>query len=191
MPTGIVKVFHPTKGYGFIRRDAGGEDVFIHISAVREAGRRDLRKGRKVSFEIFDNQGKPAAKNVRIEGAPEESSKELISKELISKEPISDETANETRYLMKWKSKSNAKEEQRKPIARAVLEEQLTEAVRTSHAEFEAFAGVIVERVDPVPQGSANWAIRGIKFGGANRDRSSSVLSHCVEEAQREFELSE
>jgi CspA family cold shock protein len=183
MPTGIVKIFHPTKGYGFIRPDSGGQDVFIHISTVLAAGLRDLRKGQKVSFEIFDNQGKPAAKNVRTDGAPGELSKEPISKELIS-----DETANGTRYLMK---KSKIKKEQRKPIARAVLEAQLTEAVKTSHAEFEAFVGVIVERVDPVPPGGANWAVRGVKFGGANRDRSSSVLSHCVEEAQREFELSD
>jgi hypothetical protein len=69
------------------------------------------------------------------------------------------------------------------------LEQQLTEAVRTSHAEFEGFVGLIIERVAAAPPGSVNWAVRGVKYGRANRDRSSAVLSHCVEEAQQEFEV--
>ena len=67
MTTGIVKSFNPAKGYGFIKTDTGGAEVFVHLSAVREAGLADLRKGQKVSFEIFDNQGKAAAKNLHTE----------------------------------------------------------------------------------------------------------------------------
>ena len=75
MATGTVKSFNPAKGYGFIKRDAVGADVFVHLSAVREAGLAELRKGQKISFEIFDNQGKAAAKDLRIgraiEGEPD------------------------------------------------------------------------------------------------------------------------
>ena len=62
MATGTVKSFNPAKGYGFIKTDTGGVEVFVHLSAIREAGLADLRKGQKISFEIFDNQGKAAAK---------------------------------------------------------------------------------------------------------------------------------
>jgi CspA family cold shock protein len=62
MATGTVKSFSPAKGYGFIKTDTGGVEVFVHLSAIREAGLADLRKGQKISFEIFDNQGKAAAK---------------------------------------------------------------------------------------------------------------------------------
>ena len=73
MTTGTVKSFNPSRGYGFIKTE-GGADVFVHLSAVRTAGFRDLRKGQKVSFEIFDNQGKAAAKNLHIDRAMEDES---------------------------------------------------------------------------------------------------------------------
>jgi hypothetical protein len=88
--------------------------------------------------------------------------------------------------------KSQTKPEtQRKQVARADLEQTLTEAVRTSHPEFETFVGVIVEWTTPTSRGSANWAIRGVRYGKTNRDRSGAVLAHCVEEAQQAFELSD
>ena len=71
MVTGTVKSFNPAKGYGFTKADTGGAEVFVHLSAVREAGLADLRKGQKISFEIFDNQGKAAAKNLHIDRAME------------------------------------------------------------------------------------------------------------------------
>jgi len=52
MPTGTVKWFNATKGFGFIQPDAGGADVFVHISAVERAGMRDLNEGQKISYEI-------------------------------------------------------------------------------------------------------------------------------------------
>src|SRR5882672_5216205 len=64
MATGTVKSFNHSKGYGFIRMDAGGADVFVHLSAVRKAGLTNIRKGQKIGFEIFDNQGKAAARNL-------------------------------------------------------------------------------------------------------------------------------
>jgi cold shock protein len=66
MPSGTVKWFNPTKGYGFIQPDGGGKDVFVHISAVERAGLSDLREGAKVTFDIVSNRGKEAAENLQV-----------------------------------------------------------------------------------------------------------------------------
>ena len=67
MPTGTVKWFNATKGYGFIQPDGGGgKDVFVHISAVEKAGLTDLREGAKVTFDIVSNRGKESAENLRV-----------------------------------------------------------------------------------------------------------------------------
>ena len=66
MPTGTVKWFNATKGFGFIQPDGGGKDVFVHISAVEKAGLSDLREGAKVSFDVVANRGKESAENLRI-----------------------------------------------------------------------------------------------------------------------------
>ncbi len=52
MATGTVKWFNATKGFGFIQPDAGGKDVFLHISALERAGLREIADGAKVSFEL-------------------------------------------------------------------------------------------------------------------------------------------
>ena len=67
MATGTVKWFNATKGYGFIQPDDGGKDVFVHISAVEQAGLRELTEGQKVSFEIVADKrtGKSSARNLR------------------------------------------------------------------------------------------------------------------------------
>ena len=64
MPTGTVKWFNPTKGYGFIQPQDGGKDVFVHISAVERAGMSTLKEGQKVSYEIQRDRGKEAATNL-------------------------------------------------------------------------------------------------------------------------------
>jgi cold shock protein len=63
MATGTVKWFNSTKGFGFIQPDAGGTDVFVHISAVERAGMTSLAEGEKVSFEIEQDRrtGKSSA----------------------------------------------------------------------------------------------------------------------------------
>jgi len=70
MQTGTVKWFNGTKGYGFIQPDAGGPDVFVHISAVERAGLRGLNDGQKISYEIVADRrsGKSSADNLRVEG---------------------------------------------------------------------------------------------------------------------------
>jgi CspA family cold shock protein len=66
---GVVKWFNATKGFGFIEQEAGGEDVFVHISAVERAGLRELREGQRVGFDIERDarSGKAAAANLRAE----------------------------------------------------------------------------------------------------------------------------
>jgi len=66
MPSGTVKWFNPTKGYGFIQPSDGGKDVFVHISAVERAGLSTLNEGQKVSFEIQTERGKSSATNLRV-----------------------------------------------------------------------------------------------------------------------------
>lgn len=66
--TGTVKWFNPTKGFGFIVPDNGGSDVFVHISAVEQAGMKSLDEGQKVEFELQENRGKQAAGNLKLAG---------------------------------------------------------------------------------------------------------------------------
>ena len=67
MNTGTVKWFNATKGFGFIQPDDGGNDVFVHISAVERAGLGTLNEGQKVSFEVVADRrsGKSSADNLR------------------------------------------------------------------------------------------------------------------------------
>ena len=64
MSNGKIKWFNPAKGYGFIENDAGGKDVFLHVSALEQAGINTLEEGEAVSFEIGDNRGKENAINI-------------------------------------------------------------------------------------------------------------------------------
>jgi cold shock protein len=68
MPTGTVKWFNSTKGYGFIQPDAGGGDIFVHISAVERSGLRELQEGQKVTYEIRQDRktGKNSAEDLRV-----------------------------------------------------------------------------------------------------------------------------
>ena len=64
MSIGKIKWFNPTKGYGFIENDAGGKDVFLHVSALEQAGIDSLEEGEAISFEIGENKGKENAINI-------------------------------------------------------------------------------------------------------------------------------
>ena len=70
MQKGTVKWFNPTKGYGFIKPMQGDKDVFVHISAVEQAGLTDLADGQPLEFTLVDRGGRISATNLRIEGEP-------------------------------------------------------------------------------------------------------------------------
>ena len=67
---GVVKFFNPQKGFGFIVRDDGGEDVFVHISAVEQAGLTGLADGQPLEFTLVDRGGRVSATDLKIEGEP-------------------------------------------------------------------------------------------------------------------------
>ena len=68
--TGVVKFFNGQKGFGFIVRDDGAEDVFVHISAVEQAGLTGLAEGQQLGFTLVDRGGKISATDLKIEGEP-------------------------------------------------------------------------------------------------------------------------
>ncbi|MFN3826001.1 MAG: cold-shock protein [Micavibrio sp.] len=63
---GKVKWFNTTKGFGFITPDQGGNDVFVHITAVQKAGLQTLNEGQAIEFELQENRGKMAAAELRL-----------------------------------------------------------------------------------------------------------------------------
>ena len=66
MASGTVKWFNPQKGYGFIQPSDGGSDVFVHISAVEQAGMSTLAEGQKVNYDVVTtDRGKTAAGNLK------------------------------------------------------------------------------------------------------------------------------
>jgi CspA family cold shock protein len=65
MAIGTVKWFNTTKGFGFIAPQDGGNDVFVHITAVQAAGLRGLDEGQKVTFDVEMERGKAAAINLK------------------------------------------------------------------------------------------------------------------------------
>jgi CspA family cold shock protein len=62
---GTVKFFDSQRGFGFIAPDAGGPDVFVHVTALEAAGMRSLNEGQKVSFDVISDRGKTKASNLQ------------------------------------------------------------------------------------------------------------------------------
>jgi len=67
MAKGTVKWFNSQKGYGFIQPQAGGKDVFVHISAVERTGLSSLNEGQVVEYEEVANKGKTSAENLKVQ----------------------------------------------------------------------------------------------------------------------------
>ena len=84
MPNGTVKFFNEHKGYGFIQPDEGGNDAFVHISAVERAGMRSLRENQRVAYELQqDQRGKTSAVNLQAldDSAPAQGSSDEAPEE--------------------------------------------------------------------------------------------------------------
>ena len=113
MPTGIVKWFNGRKGYGFIEPEDGGNDVFVHVTALKDSGIKFLNEGDKVSYELTENRGRMAAGNLTLDGessaessdsdddqveesAVEESAEEEAAEEAAEEDESEDESEEET-----------------------------------------------------------------------------------------------
>ena len=66
MAVGTVKWFNPQKGFGFIQPQGGGKDVFVHVSAVEQAGLSTLNEGQRIEYELFSDRGKTAAGKLKV-----------------------------------------------------------------------------------------------------------------------------
>ena len=66
MSTGTVKWFNTTKGFGFIQPEEGGNDVFVHITALKASNIETLEEGQKIEFQLEDVRGKTAAVNLKL-----------------------------------------------------------------------------------------------------------------------------
>ena len=87
MPVGTVKFFNEHKGYGFIQPEGGGNDAFVHITAVERSGMRTLRENQRVSYDLEpDRRGKMAATNLK-------SADEAASPEASSDQPAASDEA--------------------------------------------------------------------------------------------------
>jgi CspA family cold shock protein len=93
MPTGIVKWFNGRKGYGFIEPEDGGNDVFVHVTALKDSGIKFLNEGDKVSYELTENRGRMAAGNLSLDGESSSDSNETPSDEV--EEAAEEETPEE------------------------------------------------------------------------------------------------
>ena len=92
MPTGTVKWFNGRKGYGFIEPDDGENDVFVHVTAVKDSGLNVLNEGDKVSFELVENRGRMAAEKLAKADSDEAPAEEAEAEEA---EADGEETAAE------------------------------------------------------------------------------------------------
>ena len=107
MPTGIVKWFNGRKGYGFIEPEDGGNDVFVHVTALKDSGIKFLNEGDKVSYELTENRGRMAAGNLSLDGDsssnsdetpsddPEETAEDATEEEAAEEEATEEEATEE------------------------------------------------------------------------------------------------
>ena len=114
MPTGIVKWFNGRKGYGFIEPEDGGNDVFVHVTALKDSGIKFLNEGDKVSYELTENRGRMAAGNLSLDGESSSDSDEAPSDEVeeATEEDATEEDATEEDAAEEDAAEEEASEEE-------------------------------------------------------------------------------
>ena len=114
MPTGIVKWFNGRKGYGFIEPEDGGNDVFVHVTALKDSGIKFLNEGDKVSYELTENRGRMAAGNLSLDGESSSDSDEAPSDEVeeATEEDATEEDATEEDAAEEEAAEEEAAEEE-------------------------------------------------------------------------------
>ena len=95
MPTGTVKWFNGRKGYGFIEPDDGENDVFVHVTAVKDSGLNVLNEGDKVSFELVENRGRMAAEKLSLADSEEAPAEEAEAEDAEVEETEAEEAEAE------------------------------------------------------------------------------------------------
>ena len=95
MPTGIVKWFNGRKGYGFIEPEDGGNDVFVHVTALKDSGIKFLNEGDKVSYELTENRGRMAAGNLTLDGESSTESADADDDDDQVEESVAEESSEE------------------------------------------------------------------------------------------------
>ena len=79
----------------------------------------------------------------------------------------------------------------RNPIKSDALQSVIAKAVRDSDAQCEAFVGIIIERINPKSNGGANWMLKGVKYGNADRAKCDTAISGVVDQLQQEYTISD
>jgi hypothetical protein len=94
------------------------------------------------------------------------------------------------RRILSWPLKNRSVDD-RNLVSPEAIQAAITAAVKKADPSCEPFVGVLVQRMNPKSRVEANWAIRGVKFGRADRKKAGDVLATIVERMQREFNLSD
>ena len=136
MPTGIVKWFNGRKGFGFIEPEDGGNDVFVHVTALKDSGIKFLNEGDKVSYELVENRGRMAAGSLSLEGG--QSSDEEAPAEEAAEEAPEEEAAEESEEEAAEESEEEAAEESEEEPAEESEEEPAEESEEEASEEDAA-----------------------------------------------------
>jgi hypothetical protein len=181
--------------------------------AVEKAGYTSLVEGAKISYDVVTNRDKQRAENLRLGWAVHKAEEPNVQHELAqpniapTTDPVPQLTLEPDHASVR---QSGAPDQFRKvydciaplrsipslvsdraPVSRAALPTAIAEAVRKTEPCCEPFIGVIVEHAVSNSASDANWAIRGVRFGRADRSRASEALCKIVELMQRELILSD
>ena len=135
MPTGIVKWFNGRKGYGFIEPEDGGNDVFVHVTALKDSGIKFLNEGDKVSYELTENRGRMAAGNLTLDG---ESSTESADADDDQVEESAAEESSEEEAEEEASEEEAEEESSEEEAEEAAAEEEVSEEEAEEESEEES-----------------------------------------------------